>query len=98
MTTVRVLSKTIKPEHIKTVPLADITKPAENTTPYIDRWWVATADDEVLFFTRYKRRVGSPQCNRDRRMADGLIETLYPDCKVLFVPVAYVPIDWTEYT
>lgn len=97
MSTVRTTSDKIKPEHIKTVPLAVITKPAENTTPYIDRWWVATDDDEVLFFTRYNCRVGAPQCNRDKRMADGLIEKLYPDCKALFVPVAYVPIDWSEY-
>ena len=76
------------------MPLSELTTPQEGTIVYLDRWWCLTDKEEVLFFRTYN----SPQCNRDKRLTDRLCE-IKNDFTVssIFVPVAYVPLDWNSF-
>lgn len=72
------------------MPMAELTKPHEGRMCYLDRYWLVDKDNNALFFLNYAH----PQCNSDRGVTEHLSRGKY---WVEFVPVAYVPIDWSQY-
>ena len=77
------------------MPLSELTTPHEGRIVYLNRWWCVTDKEEALFFRTYS----SPQCNDSKRMCEHLC-AIKSDILVepVFVPVAYVPIVWSDYT
>lgn len=55
-----------------------------------DAWWPVTPNNEILFFK--KNRTNTPQCNQNKAVAESSRDRLYPDLKVIQIPVVYVPI------
>jgi hypothetical protein len=70
------------------MPMEQLISPSEGSVVFLERWWVVTEDNDVLFYT--KGGVFSPQCNRDKSIAEHGT-TLYPNSRVHLVKVAYVP-------
>jgi len=53
-----------------------------------NRYWEVTPDDCVLFY-----RGVSPQCNIYKNITE---QFRNEDCRVEFIPVAYIKCEWTE--
>jgi hypothetical protein len=70
------------------IPLSILKEPRDGEA-MTDRWWVVI-DGCALLWQRAGSRGWSPQCNKDRRLGESLIESLYPGATVEFVPCAYV--------
>lgn len=78
----------------------DLVKPINgHTDSYLDHWWLVTPEDEVLFFGR---GLGSPRCNRNKNLVDRLAEFHFRDfgvrMEVRQIPLAYVPLNISDYT
>ena len=73
-------------------PLAELILPRSGFLKcFIDYWWAVTEDDQVLF---YRKKFHSPQCNSNKT----IVERLCPRGTVpRFVPVAFLPVDPTDY-
>lgn len=70
------------------MPVVELTSPREGSIVYLNRWWVITENDEVLFYTA--RGSFSPQCNGNKTVAERVLK-LYPNAHIEQIPVAYVP-------
>lgn len=71
------------------IPLDEITTPQNGRMCLTHCWWAVTEDDCVLFFKTH----GSPQCNTRR----AIIERIRPDCRAVFIEVAFVPHNCNDY-
>lgn len=77
------------------VPLEELTNPQCNHRAEViaDSWWVCK-DGHVLGFKLYgpnSRERPTPQCNRDQRVVEKVILSMYEGYKAIYVPVAYWP-------
>ena len=66
------------------VTLKELTTPREGQRVMLDRWWVVDKDS-VLFYRKM-----FPQCNPSEEIARHIRDRIYPDCAIVFVPVAFV--------
>ncbi len=73
------------------IPVSELTTPTEGRIVYLNRYWVVTDQDEVLFFRSYS----CPQCNPDERLAARIAPIT--GGKVQFIPIAYLPINWGDF-
>lgn len=70
----------------KKVSIEDLVKPKEGYRVLMDRWWVVTPNDEVMF------HMGTfPQCNHNKEIVEKLKEKMYAGCYVQHFPIAYAP-------
>lgn len=81
------------PKFVKT-PVSEIqaVKSTGNYTVILDNWWIVTPEGEVLLY-----RGVSPQANRNKVIAESVRAKLYPECSLLQIPMAYVPLDVRDY-
>lgn len=73
------------PKKFLKYPLAEIKTPHDGDTVWLDRYWVVTPDEHVLFF-----RGRSAQCNTCLHIMDSMMKR-YPRCRMELVPVSYIP-------
>jgi hypothetical protein len=79
-------------ERYKRWPLSKLTTPKSGLLHCItDHWWAVTDKDEVLFF---RNLFQSPQCNLNKEIVDRLCPA---GTTPRFVPVAFYPIDPSDY-
>lgn len=78
----------IKKSDFFLMPKDELTSPCEGSVVFLDRWWIVTENNEVMFYT--KLGAFSPQCNRDKNVAEYMLRH-YPGMMVEHIPVAYVP-------
>ena len=71
--------------------VSDLAQPKDGRMVYMDRWWIVNADEEVLFSRTYSR----PQCSTNRGLAERLKQE---GCRLIFMSLAFVPIEWSDYT
>lgn len=71
-------------ERFKRVSITEVTTPGEGRVCLLNRWWIVTDQEEVLFFRGF-----SPQCNHDRSITERLNKI--PNTTVRFIEVAYMP-------
>lgn len=69
------------------VDKSEYTRPKDGEC-FIDRYWVVN-DKEQIAFTEYEGKPESPQCNHNEILVSSIRDSLYPDCKVEFIPVVY---------
>ena len=71
------------------VPVDVLTTPREGDC-MVARWWVVHPTKGVLFSSPGKSmRHWAPQCNRNRAVSEMIRASLYPDCELLRIEVAY---------
>ncbi len=68
----------------KKIPLEKATTPVDGAEVMANRYWVVV-DECILLY-----RGVAPQCNGNKEVADSIQKKLYPDGKVLHLPVVYV--------
>lgn len=78
-------------ERFLRVPLEVLTTPREGALCYLNRYWLVTDADEALFYKHYT----SPQCNTDKSIVERRLKR--PGTKVVFVPVAYIRHNCSDY-
>lgn len=79
----------------KFVPISNLSYPRDGMfNVYVDYWWIVTDDNEIIFFQEK-----SPQCNKDKRICDMLMNTVYKDTthKVVQIPVIYIETNPNDY-
>lgn len=69
----------------------DVTVPKDNLIVYKDYYWLCEEGkpQNACFFG------SSPQCNKDKRVAEMVLNNCYADAKcisIIFIEIAYVPI------
>jgi hypothetical protein len=70
------------------VKIADVEKPKSGLLDcYMDRWWVVTPDDEILFYQKC-----SPQCNADEGIAKNIRDKIFPGLEVRQIPVVFLQV------
>jgi len=73
-------------EQLTFVPVEEVSRPRDGVfRVVVDAWWIMSGG-QVMFF-----RGHSPQCNANREVAERIRKSLYPECEIVQVPVAYVP-------
>jgi hypothetical protein len=84
------MSERIVTKDFKRLKIEEAIKPKNGLTEtFLNRYWVVTQDNEILFY-----RGTSPQCNGDGDIANRLN---YKDCTIQFIPAVFVRIraeDW----
>lgn len=75
------------------MPLEELKQPKDDAMVHLDRYWVVTDKNEVIFHRRYS----GPQCNRHKGIADRLAGIHGDKVRVEFVSMAFVPIAWGDY-
>lgn len=78
------------PKRFEKYALEDLKVPHEGDTVYLDRYWVVTPDEHVLF-----ARGCSAQCNPNIAVMEHIMPN-YPTCRMERVAVAYVPHKFTD--
>lgn len=69
-------------------PLSDITTPKTGRICLASRWWMATENDEVLFFDTYS----SPQCNANKSVVERIGGGFgAPKTEPRFIEMAFLP-------
>ena len=71
------------------MPLSELKTPIAGRLCMGPRWWAVTEDGCVLFYKAYY----SPQCNQSKQM----VERIRPDLNPVYVEVAFVPHDCSDY-
>ncbi|QGH72716.1 MAG: hypothetical protein [Podoviridae sp. ctQNx1] len=75
-------------------PMDDITTPKNGRTCCCNRWWAVTENNEVMFFHGYH----APQCNERKDLAERLVHSHNePPAKTVFIEVAYIPHECSDY-
>ena len=66
------------------IPLEKALKPFDGASVMLNRFWIIE-DECILFYNKY-----SAQCNSDSTIAESIRKRIYPDARILFLPVVYV--------
>lgn len=84
--------------------IVELSTPFDGATVILDDWWEVDVDGRVAFYNpvrRDLRRVqhswGSPQANRDERIARGFAKRTPWAVDVVHVPVAYHYVDLRDF-
>jgi hypothetical protein len=73
-------------KNIELVDIADAATPRDGVFRVIvDAWWIVK-DEKIMMYRGF-----SPQCNRDRKLAESVRKKLYPECELRQLPAVYVP-------
>lgn len=52
---------------------------------YADRWWTVTPDDCILRYGGH-----SMQCNSNKDLSEQFIQRIHPECRLVFVEMAFI--------
>lgn len=63
-----------------------VTTPKDQTTAYVDYWWLTNEDGRVGLYNGT-----SPQANKDERVADLVMKNIAGATGRVLIPVAFVP-------
>lgn len=74
----------LDPKYIQKVIFSTL-QDGEVVEVFRNRWWVTINDEPIAYR-------GSVQCNADKSIAE-MMQKMYPDSKLKFIEVAYVPYD-----
>lgn len=78
------------------VSIDEVQEPKYGQSVITDSWWVAK-DGHVLGFKPFgpnSKGRPTPQCNRDKRVAEKVLAPMYPGYELVYLPVAY----WQAHT
>ena len=70
----------------KRIPLTEITKPVDGYIVKVNRWWLVDNGHALIWAT-----TNSCQCNADKAIMEYMRRDRLLD--IVFLPVAYVPLD-----
>lgn len=75
------------------VPISEITRPKDGRQTLMNRYWIVTENNEVLF---YKKTF--PQCNSREDITNSLLtrfkihsDPIFTNAKVKFIKLAFIP-------
>ena len=75
----------VKAEDFKFFDPEELQKPFTRAEVMVDHWWLTDAEGRVACY-----RGSSPQCNRDKRVADIIINSFDWAEGIIQIPIAYV--------
>ena len=87
------MSADLDPMRISYKSLEEITRePGDGTWEvWADRWWSFQPGKGFIFYSK------SPQCNKNKSIAEKVTATCYPGAEVVFVSRAYQSHDCGDY-
>ena len=79
-------------KYMKYVPITVATTPKTGEWRLrVNAWWSVIehkGQECIMFYNGY-----APQCNENKSIVDDISRRLYPEAKVMQIPVVYIPLE-----